>query len=138
MHGQERKDMMDILGVFDFVLYASFFTVTVRLAGVSGINYAGRVEVFYQGKWDKICRNGWDIDDVKVVCRQLGFQSALAEFIGMDTKDENVSVAMLNVACNGTEPTLASCTGLDGDHKCVDNIAAQALCEPSKLTTEIS
>ena len=124
--------------VFHSVLYASFFTVPVRLSGVNGINYTGRVEVFYQGKWAKICRNEWDLDDVKVVCRQLGFQSALAEFIGMDTKDENVSIAMLNVACNGTESTLATCTRSDRDHKCVDNIGAQALCEPSKLAIEIS
>ena len=119
-------------------LNVSFFTVPVRLAGVDGINYAGRVEVFYEGKWGKICRNKWDINDVKVVCRQLGFQSALAEFIGMDTKDENISVAMSNVACTGQEPVLASCKRLDGKHNCVNNIGAQALCEPSKLTIKMS
>ena len=114
-------------------LNVSFFAVPVRLAGVDGITYAGRVEVFYQGKWGKICRNEWDINDVKVVCRQLGFQSALAEFIGMETKDENTTVAMSNVACNGQESVLASCKRLDGRNiKCVDNIGAQALCKPSK------
>ena len=107
--------------------------MAVRLAGVNGINYAGRVEVFYQGKWGKICRNEWDINDVNVVCRQLGFQSALAEFIGMDTKNETIPVAFSNVACTGQEPFLASCKRLDGKHNtCVDNIGAQALCEPSK------
>ena len=119
--------------VFHSFLNVSFFTVPVRLAGVNGINYAGRVEVFYQGKWGKICRNEWDINDVKVVCRQLGFQSALAEFIGMDTKNETISVAMSNVAFIGQESVLASCKRLDGKYiKCVDNIGAQALCEPSK------
>ena len=92
-----------------------------------------RVEVFYQGKWGKICRNEWDINGVKVVCRQLGFQSTLAEFIGMDTKNETISVAMSNVACNGQESDLACCKRLGGKHiKCVDNIGAQALCQPSK------
>ena len=114
-------------------LNLSFFTVPVRLSGVNGTNYAGRVEVFYQGKWGKICRNEWDINDVKVVCRQLGFQSALAEFIGMDTKDETISVVMSNVECTGQESVLASCKRLDGKHvECVDNIGAQALCVPSK------
>ncbi|XP_044172021.1 scavenger receptor cysteine-rich type 1 protein M130-like, partial [Acropora millepora] len=105
-------------------------SVPVRLAGVDGINYAGRVEVFYQGKWGKICRDEWDINDVKVVCRQLGFRSAVAEFIGMDTKDENTSVAMSNVACTGQESVLQSCKRSDEKHNCVDNIGAQALCEP--------
>ena len=114
-------------------LNVPFFTVPVRLAGVNDLNYAGRVEVFYQGKWGKICRNEWDINDVKVVCRQLGFQSALAEFIGMDTKDETISVVMSDVECTGQESVLASCKRLDGKHdKCVDNIGAQALCVPSK------
>ena len=111
----------------------SVFTVAVRLAGVKDIDYAGRVEVFYEGKWGKICRNEWDINDVKVVCKQLGFKSALAEFIGMNTKDENISVAMSNVGCTGQESVLASCKRFDGVHKCVDNKGAQALCEPSKL-----
>ena len=119
-------------------LYVSFFTVPVRLAGVDGINYAGRVEVFYQGKWGKICRDEWDINDVKVVCRQLGFQSAVAEFIEMNTIDHNISVVMSNVACTGQESVLASCKRLDGKHNCLDNIGAQALCEPSKLTIKMS
>ena len=114
-------------------LNVPFFTVPVRLAGINDLNYAGRVEVFYQGKWGKICRNEWDINDVKVVCRQLGFQSALAEFIGMDTKDETISVVMSDVECTGQESVLASCKRLDGEHdKCVDKIGAQALCVPSK------
>ena len=122
-----------LLVVLHSFLNVSFFTVAVHLAGVNGTNYAGRVEVFYQGKWGKICRNEWDINDVKVVCRQLGFQSALAEFIGMDTKDETISVVMSDVECTGQESVLASCKRLDGKHvKCVDNIGAQALCQPSK------
>ena len=115
-----------------FFLNVSLFTVPVRLAGVDGVNYAGRVEVFYQGKWGKICRNEWDINDVKVVCRQLGFQSAVAEFIPMNTSDDTISVAMSNVACTGQETVLAYCKRRDGNHRCVDNIGAQAFCKPSK------
>ena len=113
-------------------LNVSLFAVPVRLAGVDGINYAGRVEVFYQGKWGKICRDNWDINDVNVVCRQLGFQSAIAEFIGMITRDDTISIAMSDVACTGQESVLASCERRDGNSRCVDNIEAQALCEPSK------
>ena len=136
IHGQKHDEYL--LVVLHSVLYTSLFTVPLRLAGVSGINYTGRVEVFYQGKWGKICRDEWDIDDAKVVCKQFGFESALAEFIGTDTKHENVSIVMSNMACTGTEPSLEFCTRSDGDHKCVDNIGAQALCEPSKFTIEIS
>ena len=122
------------LVVLHSFLNVPFFTVPVRLAGLDGINYAGRVEVFYQGKWGKICRNKWDINDANVVCKQLGFQSVLAEFVGMDAKDENISVVMSNVACTGQESILASCKRFDGKHYCVDNKGAQAFCEPSRLT----
>ena len=136
----EDKDLLlamadSFLVILHSFLNVPFFTVPVRLAGLDSINYAGRVEVFYQGKWGKICRNKWDINDVKVVCKQLGFQSAVAEFIGMDTKDENISVVMSNVACTGQESVLASCKRFDGRHDCMDNKAARAFCEASKLTT---
>ncbi|XP_067024015.1 scavenger receptor cysteine-rich domain superfamily protein-like [Acropora muricata] len=131
----EDKDLLeDMADPFLMVLHSflnvPFLTVPVRLAGVDSIYYAGRVEVFYQGKWGKISRNNWDINDVKVVCKQLGFQSVVAEFIGMDTKDENISVVMSNVACTGQESVLASCERFDEKHNCVDNIGAQAFCEP--------
>ena len=118
----------------------SLFTVTVRLAGINDIkvNYTGRVEVLVKGKWGKICREGWDMNDVKVVCRELGFRSALAEFIGIDIKDANVSVVMSKVNCDGTEADLESCSSLGEGHKCVDDTGAQAMCEPSKLAIEIS
>ena len=129
-----------LLAVLHSILYVSLFTVPVRLAGIndSNVNYTGRVEVLYKGKWGKICRDGWDMNDVKVVCRQLGFRSALAEFIGIDTKDANVSVVVSKVNCDGTEPDWESCKSLGGDDNCVDDTGAQAMCEPSKLATEIS
>ena len=95
------------------------------------------MEVFYKGKWAKICRNKWDFNDVKVICRQLGFEEALAEFIGSDIKAEGIPFAMSDVSCAGEEFELASCDRIDGKlnipPQCQsDDKGSQALCQPSK------
>jgi len=106
--------------------------VPVRLNGAK-VDYGGRVEVFYKGKWGKICPKKWDFEDVKVICRQLGFKRAVAEFVVDDVKDEDIPFIMSDVACNGDEPKLASCPRTDGNLNgdCqTDDTGAQALCEP--------
>ena len=95
------------------------------------------MEVFYKGKWAKICRNKWDFNDVKVICRQLGFEEALAEFIGSDIKAEGIPFAMSDVSCTGEEFELASCDRIDGKlnipPQCQSHDkGSQALCQPSK------
>ena len=104
----------------------------MRLLGAE-VEYGGRVEVYYRGRWGKICRTEWDINDANVACKQLGFKGALAEFMtGMNTTDINITVVMSDVACTGEESVLAQCNRSDGEHTCPEDIGAQALCLPSK------
>lgn len=44
----------------------------VRLAGTTIAN-SGRVELCVDGVWTTICDSNWDINDAKVVCRELGY-----------------------------------------------------------------
>nr|XP_058956060.1 vascular endothelial growth factor receptor 3-like isoform X2 [Pocillopora verrucosa] len=111
-----------------------FCKVPVRLNGAN-VEYGGRVEVFYKGKWGKICTTGWDFNDARVICRQLGFEEALAEFIGSNVEDGNITSVMVGVSCNGEEVELASCPRIDGKlnvpGQCRgDGKGSQALCQP--------
>ena len=35
--------------------------------------HEGQVELCLNGVWYLVCSNGWDVNDAKVVCRQLGY-----------------------------------------------------------------
>ncbi|CAH3133327.1 unnamed protein product, partial [Pocillopora meandrina] len=111
-----------------------FCKVPVRLNGAN-VEYGGRVEVFYKGKWGKICTNGWDFEDAQVICRQLGFEEALAEFIESNVDDGNTIPVMVDVSCTGVEDELASCARTDGKlnvpDQCQEGKGSQALCQPN-------
>lgn len=113
-----------------FIMF-SITQVPVRLNGARS-NYSGRVEVFYSGKWGRICPNKWDIIDAQVICRQLGFKNAIAEFTGSDVEESKLPFLMSEVSCIEQDSELASCARIDGEVDCQSDVGAQALCEPCK------
>ena len=70
-------------------------------------HYYGRVEVYHDGEWGRICGDGWDFVDATVVCRELGFGSSsyrTANF-GQGTGP----IWLNNVSCTGNELSLTDC-----------------------------
>jgi len=92
------------------------------------------VEVFHNGIWGTVCDNGWDINDARVVCRQLGFPNVdsvphSARFGGGSGK-----IWLDDVNCLGNEASIENCLQPNawGSHNCGHSKDASIICS-SKL-----
>ncbi|CAB4043975.1 immunoglobulin superfamily member 1 isoform X1, partial [Paramuricea clavata] len=83
--------------------------VPIRLRGPSSGNGIGRVEVFYNGQWGTICDDGWDLNDAKVACRQLGYKYADRALQGSDVPAGTGQIWLDNVGCTARDQNLISC-----------------------------
>ena len=80
---------------------------TVRLVNGSG-PHEGRVEVVFVDTWGTVCGQYWDLLDAIVVCRQLGYYTALSAPVG--TFGEGTGPIWLSsVRCRGNEANLTRC-----------------------------
>ena len=123
-----------------YVLFLPFFfctdilpNVTLRLSGGSN-DTEGRVEISYNGVWGTICDDFWDLDNARVVCRQLGFRTAL----GAPTKaafGQGVGTIWLdNVHCDGTENSIDECSHNGwGENNCRHTEDASVVCAGEHL-----
>ncbi len=84
----------------------------VRLAAGSHTK-EGRVEVLFMGIWGTVCSSNWDINEAKVVCRQLGYNQTNNTIIA-STKAQLWGVGhgtiWMKVQCSGSEASLLDCS----------------------------
>ena len=67
------------------------------------------MEVFHSGQWGTICVNGWDTNDARVVCRELGYK--YANVLPRDQVYPGSGKIWLDdVDCTGSEQSLTNCS----------------------------
>ncbi|XP_025102865.1 neurotrypsin-like [Pomacea canaliculata] len=81
---------------------------TVRLA--NGTWWAGRLEIFHQGQWSRVCDRMFGKQNAQVACRMLGFDSPEALVVSSAMYGEGSGkIAPYNYTCRGTEASLTGC-----------------------------
>lgn len=69
----------------------------------------GRVEYYDKGQWGTVCGESWDMDDAKVVCRQLNCGRA-HKITKMSEYGQGSGHTWIDqIECNGRESTLPQC-----------------------------
>ena len=92
---------------------AEFLLISdIRLVngGYSISQAQGRVEVFYNEIWGTVCDDSWDLNDAKVVCRQLGFGRAIKAYISAAFGPGDGKIWMDDARCTGSERSLTECS----------------------------
>ncbi|KAI4576282.1 hypothetical protein MJT46_002117 [Ovis ammon polii x Ovis aries] len=100
----------------------------LRLADGSG-PCSGRVEILDQGSWGTICGYNWDLDDARVVCRQLGCGKALEDTLSSSFGVGSGPIWLGNVKCTGNESHVWRCPSWGwGKHHCDHSQDAGVVC----------
>ena len=82
--------------------------LNIRLAGGS-TGFEGRVEQYYAGSWSTVCDDGWDLNNAKVVCRQVGLGGAVRATTGSFFGRGAGRAILSDVDCTGSETALGWC-----------------------------
>ncbi|XP_052231296.1 neurogenic locus notch homolog protein 1-like [Dreissena polymorpha] len=81
-------------------------------------SYSGLVELFYQGRWYRVCDKGdkddkgWGKNAATVACRWLGISIPSASYNRQccEMERESLSFILANLMCTSTENTLYNCS----------------------------
>ncbi|XP_062492004.1 deleted in malignant brain tumors 1 protein-like [Pezoporus occidentalis] len=115
-------------------------TAMARIRLADGPNRcAGRVEVEHEHQWGTICDDGWDLNDAKVICRQLGCGAAVAAPGHARFGAGGDPIWLDNAECAGTESAFGQCDhGIWGLHNCNHNEDAGVVCSgPNPLQLRV-
>uniref|UniRef100_A0A672Z3F7 HHIP-like protein 1 n=1 Tax=Sphaeramia orbicularis TaxID=375764 RepID=A0A672Z3F7_9TELE len=94
---------------------------SVRLISADHLSDRGRVEIFIRGEWGTVCDDLFTKKAGTVVCRQLGFTTALAVMkrAAFGEAERGVRILLDDVECQGEERSLLECKRSKvGKHNC--------------------
>ncbi|XP_074936244.1 antigen WC1.1-like [Phalacrocorax aristotelis] len=96
---------------------------------------SGRVEIWHDGSWQRVCDNSWDKQEAEVACRQLGCGSALYPLDNAAFGKGTGPVWLERVYCRGTELSLQHCSARPRDSSTCQYTDAAVNCSAAPSTT---
>ncbi|EMP42516.1 Deleted in malignant brain tumors 1 protein [Chelonia mydas] len=122
------------LSVCSFGAFAdSDISEQTSLRLVNGPNRCtGRVEVLHNQQWGTVCDDDWNLQNARVVCRQLGCGTALSAPGSAHYGRGSDPIWLDDVHCTGTEAALTECRAQPwGDNNCHHREDASVVCSGS-------
>ena len=87
------------------------------------------MEIFFNDQWGAICDNGWDVNDAKVICKQLGFPGPSRSYSGSYFGPATGPIWLDDVSCSGSETHIYDCRHRGwGSHDCTHGGNSGVLC----------
>ena len=130
-----NAETRELLKKIVFVLIITTLHI-LKLAVLSSVRLVGgrwrgegRVEIFKYGKWGTVCDDYWDMNDARVVCRQLGFPVTVSAPGSARFGTASGQIWLDDVRCSGSESSIADCQHRGwGRHNCNHNKDASVIC----------
>ncbi|XP_054885055.1 HHIP-like protein 1 [Poeciliopsis prolifica] len=105
---------------------------SVRLVSADGMPDRGRVEIFIRGEWGTVCDDLFTRKAGTVVCRQLGYTTALMVMkrAALGEASSRVRILLDDVECEGEERSLLECKRSKvGKHNCSHEEDVGVICD---------
>ncbi|XP_035237543.1 deleted in malignant brain tumors 1 protein-like isoform X46 [Anguilla anguilla] len=99
---------------------------------------SGRVEVYYAGQWGTVCDDEWDLNDARVVCRQLDCGTPVNFFGWAWFGEGSGPITLDDLRCAGSEGSLDQCSHSGfGIHNCGHHEDAGVTCSDSSFSLRL-